>query len=68
MPTHGSKTPHLASGAYGPHFLDSRWGVFDPWVGIGFGIERIAMKIGKYQTIKRVGKSIAYIDGSPLNL
>ncbi|HWQ79061.1 MAG TPA: pyrrolysine--tRNA(Pyl) ligase large subunit [Anaerovoracaceae bacterium] len=58
----------LASGAYGPHFLDGRWGVFDPWVGIGFGIERIAMKMGNYQTIKRVGKSVAYIDGSPLNL
>jgi len=58
----------IASGAYGPHFLDSRWGVFEPWVGIGFGIERIAMKIGDYQTIKRVGKSIAYLDGSPLNL
>jgi len=58
----------LASGAYGPHFLDSKWGVFDTWVGIGFGIERIAMKMGNYQTIKRVGKSIAYIDGSPLNL
>ncbi len=58
----------LASGAYGPHFLDSRWGVFDTWVGIGFGIERIAMKMGNYQTIKRVGKSVAYLDGSPLNL
>lgn len=58
----------LASGAYGPHFLDSRWDIFEPWVGIGFGIERIAMKMGNYQTIKRVGKSITYIDGSPLNL
>jgi phenylalanyl-tRNA synthetase alpha chain len=58
----------LASGAYGPHFLDSRWGVFETWVGIGFGIERLAMKIGNYQTIKRIGKSIAFIDGSPLNL
>lgn len=58
----------LASGAYGPHFLDGRWGVFEPWVGIGFGIERITMKMGGYQTIKRVGKSIAFLDGSPLNL
>ncbi|HVI41825.1 MAG TPA: pyrrolysine--tRNA(Pyl) ligase large subunit [Anaerovoracaceae bacterium] len=58
----------LASGAYGPHFLDSKWGVFDPWVGIGFGIERIAMKMANYQTIKRVGKSLVFIDGSPLNL
>ena len=39
----------LASGAYGPHFLDSRWGVFETWVGIGFGIERLAMKMGNYQ-------------------
>lgn len=58
----------LASGSYGPHFLDSKWGVFDTWVGIGFGIERIAMAVGKYQNIKRVGKSITYIDGTPLNL
>ena len=28
----------VASGAYGPHPLDSRWGIFDTtWVGIGFG-------------------------------
>lgn len=58
----------IASGAYGPHFLDSRWGVFETWVGIGFGIERIAMSMGGYKTIKRVGKSIAYLDGAPLNL
>jgi len=58
----------LASGAYGPHFLDPKWGVFEPWVGIGFGIERIAMAMGGYRTIKRLGKSIAYLDGSPLNI
>lgn len=58
----------IASGAYGPHFLDPKWGVFEPWVGIGFGIERIAMSMGNYRTIKRVGKSISYLDGSPLNL
>ncbi|MEG1583442.1 MAG: pyrrolysine--tRNA(Pyl) ligase large subunit [Anaerovorax sp.] len=58
----------LASGAYGPHPLDAQWGIFDTWVGIGFGIERIAMVKGGYQTIKRVGKSISYLDGTPLNL
>lgn len=58
----------IASGAYGPHFLDAKWGVFEPWVGIGLGIERIAMSMGNYRTIKRVGKSIAYLDGSPLSL
>ncbi len=58
----------LASGAYGPHPLDGPWGIFDPWVGIGLGIERIAMLKGEYQTIKRGGKSIAYLDGVPLKL
>lgn len=58
----------LASGAYGPHALDPKWGIFDPWVGIGLGLERIAMLKGEYQTIKRAGKSIAYLDGVPLKL
>lgn len=58
----------IASGAYGPHPLDANWGIFQPWVGIGFGLERIAMIKGKYQTIKRAGKSIAYVNGIPLKL
>lgn len=59
----------LASGAYGPHpLLDPQWEVYDTWVGIGFGIERIALVLGQYQSIKRVGKSITYLDGSPLKL
>ena len=58
----------LASGAYGPHFLDEKWGVFETWAGIGFGIERVAMSMGNNRTIKRFGKSIAYLDGAPLNL
>ncbi|MEA4986905.1 MAG: pyrrolysine--tRNA(Pyl) ligase large subunit [Anaerovorax sp.] len=58
----------LASGAYGPHFLDSKWGIFDTWVGIGFGIERIAMIMGNYQNIKRVGRGLAYLDGARLNV
>ncbi|WP_324823321.1 pyrrolysine--tRNA(Pyl) ligase large subunit [Sinanaerobacter sp. ZZT-01] len=58
----------LASGAYGPHFLDSKWGIFDTWVGIGFGIERIAMVMGGYQNIKRVGRGLAYLDGARLNV
>lgn len=58
----------IASGAFGPHFLDEKWGIFQPWVGIGFGIERIAMIKGGYRTIKRVGKSVSFLDGSPLHL
>jgi phenylalanyl-tRNA synthetase alpha chain len=58
----------LASGSYGPHALDAEWGVFEPWVGIGLGIERIALVKGGHRTISRVGRSISYIDGVPLNI
>jgi phenylalanyl-tRNA synthetase alpha chain len=58
----------LASGSYGPHKLDSAWGVFEPWVGLGFGIERLAFVKGNHKTIKRVGKSIMFIDGVPLSI
>jgi len=58
----------VASGAYGPHFLDSKWGIFDTWVGIGFGLERLAMAKAGYQNIKRAGRSLAYQDGVRLNI
>ncbi|MGF6375869.1 pyrrolysyl-tRNA synthetase-like protein [Clostridiales Family XIII bacterium PM5-7] len=59
----------VASGSYGPHeLLDSQWGVFDTWVGIGFGIERLTMALNQSKTIKRYGKSITFIDGQPLNI
>lgn len=58
----------VASGAYGPHFLDDKWGIFDPWVGIGFGIERLAMMRQGYHNIKRVGRSLAYLSGARLNI
>jgi phenylalanyl-tRNA synthetase alpha chain len=58
----------IASGAYGPHPLDANWGVFETWVGLGIGIERLAMVLGGYQTIKPVSKSCGYIDGISLRL
>lgn len=58
----------IASGAYGPHPMDSRWGIFDPWVGLGIGIERLAMAMAGYQNIKRVGRSVAYVNGARLNV
>jgi len=58
----------IASGSYGPHKLDANWGIFDTWVGLGIGIERIALVKGGYRTIKRVGRSIAFVDGAPLNI
>ena len=59
----------VASGSYGPDpKLDPQWGVFDTWVGIGFGIERLTMALSRSKTIKRYGGSIAFIDGHPLNV
>ena len=58
----------IASGSYGPHKLDANWGIFDTWVGLGIGIERIALVKGGYRNIKRVGRSIAFVDGAPLNI
>ena len=58
----------VASGSYGPHFLDKNWDVHNTWVGIGFGIERLCMALAGARTIKRYGRSIAFIDGKPLKL
>ena len=58
----------IASGAYGPHPLDGNWGIFDTWVGIGIGLERVAMILNGNRNIKAVGKSTTYLDGVPLRL
>ena len=62
------KDLEIGSGAYGPHELDNNWGIFEPWVGIGFGLERLAVVKRDYQNIRRVGRSISYLDGSRLNI
>jgi pyrrolysyl-tRNA synthetase-like protein len=58
----------LGSGAMGPHPLDHAWRITDPWVGIGFGLERLLMTKRGGDSIGRVGRSIAYLDGIPLSL
>ena len=58
----------LASGAYGPHHLDGNWGIFDPWIGIGFGIERIVMIKKGYNNIKKAGRSVKYFYGISLKI
>ena len=58
----------MGSGAIGPHYLDQFWGITDTWVGIGFGLERLIMKKEGYQTIKKVGRSLSYLNGVRLNI
>lgn len=58
----------LSSGAYGPHSLDNRWGIFEPWVGLGIGLERLAMSVEGHGNIRRVGRSTSYLNGIRLNI
>jgi pyrrolysyl-tRNA synthetase-like protein len=58
----------LGSGAMGPHPLDRPWGIIDPWVGIGFGLERLLMVKEGRKNIKSVARSLTYLDGVRLNI
>jgi len=58
----------VGSGVIGPHFLDKNWGVIDPWIGVGFGLERIIMVREGYGNIQRVGRSLVYLNGVRLNI
>ena len=59
------------SSGYGRDYrrrLNGNWGVVDPWVGLGFGLERLIMAREGYPNIERVGRSLAYVDGVRLNV
>jgi len=58
----------LGSGAVGPHSLDHAWRITDPWVGIGFGLERLLMTVRGGDSIGKMGRSLAYLDGITLNI
>ncbi len=58
----------LGSSAMGPHPLDEKWGITDPWVGIGFGLERLLMIKEEGQNVQSMGRSLTYLDGVRLNI
>lgn len=58
----------VCSTALGPHRLDDAWGITDPWVGLGFGLERLLMVRDGHENIERVARSMAYLDGCRLHL
>jgi phenylalanyl-tRNA synthetase alpha chain len=57
----------VASAATGPHPLDRRWNVADSWAGFGLGLERVVMLREGFHNIRRVGRSLIYLDGARLN-
>jgi phenylalanyl-tRNA synthetase alpha chain len=58
----------VASGATGPHALDKNWLVIDPWAGVGFGLERLAMVRKKSKNLSHVSRSLSHLDGSSLSV
>ena len=62
------KDIELGSSAMGPHVLDKKWGITVPWVGIGFGLERLLMVKEEAQNVQSMGRSLSYLDGVRLNI
>lgn len=58
----------VASGAVGPHQLDSQWNIIDNWAGLGFGLERLVTVKEGFRNIRRAGRSLIYMDGARLNI
>jgi len=62
----------LASTAMGPHPLDTPWGIDVPWVGLGFGLERLVMARAALDGLTlnpaRAGRSLSYLAGFRLNV
>jgi pyrrolysyl-tRNA synthetase-like protein len=58
----------LGSAAVGPHPLDRPWRITEPWVGIGFGLERLLMVREGSDSLGRWSRSLEYLDGYTLRL
>ncbi len=64
----GENSIEIGSAAVGPHPLDEPWRIYEPWVGIGFGLERMLMVKENSSNLARMGRSLAYLDGVKLNV
>ena len=64
----GKDKVEVASGAMGPHPLDSAWRINDTWVGIGFGLERLLMVVENSKSLGKMGRSLSYLNGVRLNI
>jgi len=64
----GESRLEIGSSAMGPHELDRAWQITDAWVGIGFGLERLLMVAENIDSMGKMGRSLAYLDGIRLNI
>jgi pyrrolysyl-tRNA synthetase len=58
----------LSSAVVGPIPLDREWGIDKPWIGAGFGLERLLKVMHDFKNIKRASRSESYYNGIPTNL
>jgi phenylalanyl-tRNA synthetase alpha chain len=58
----------IASCSMGPHPLDQAWGFSGTWVGLGLGLERLAMALGGLDRLSLVGRCFGRLMGVPLRL
>ena len=64
----GDQGIEVGSAAMGPHVLDRAWRISVPWVGIGFGLERLLMIAAGGRNLARMARSLSYLDGVRLNI
>jgi pyrrolysyl-tRNA synthetase, C-terminal region/pyrrolysyl-tRNA synthetase, N-terminal region len=58
----------LSSAVVGPVPMDIDWGINKPWIGAGFGLERLLKAKYKFKNIKRGSRSEYYYNGIYTNL
>ena len=58
----------VASAVIGPIPIDQNWDITEPWAGVGFGLERLAMLSKGLNRIKPVVRSVTYLDSIFLNI
>lgn len=58
----------LSSAVVGPIPLDREWGIDKPWIGAGFGLERLLKVMHDFKNIKRAARSESYYNGISTNL
>ncbi|MDY0267148.1 MAG: pyrrolysine--tRNA(Pyl) ligase [Methanimicrococcus sp.] len=58
----------LSSAVVGPVPMDMDWGIDKPWIGAGFGLERLLKVKHNFKNIKRGSRSEYYYNGIYTNL
>jgi pyrrolysyl-tRNA synthetase len=58
----------ISSAVVGPIPLDREWGIDKPWIGAGFGLERLLKVMYGFKNIKRAARSENYYNGISTNL